>query len=280
MGIKSFIQNKPVSGYFILTFLISWSGAFLLVAGRLLHGESIPKMAGILMFPVMLLGPFASGIIFTYANGGRKAVYNLIGKLNPGRFPMHWYMALLIPPVAILIVLTLLSVTVSKEYTPNSFLLGFLFGIPAGILEETGWMGFAFPNMSRQRSALSNSILLGMIWGLWHLPVINFLGTASPHGSFWFPYFLSFVMVMTAMRVIMAWVYCNSGSVWLSRFMHISSTGFLVMLSPSPMTIQHEPLWYFAYSFVLWILVLLICSKWSKNLVGKMEDRVSLLADR
>jgi uncharacterized protein len=269
MGIKAFIQKKPVSFYFILTFLISWLGAFVLVANKLIHGVAIPKLDGILMFPIMLLGPFVSGIVLTSITGGKKALKDLAARLNPARVSKPWFLALLIPPAAILFILTFLSFTTSKVYTPNLFQLGFLFGIPAGLLEEIGWMGFAFPNMNQQRSAFSNSILLGMIWGLWHLPVINFLGTASPHESYLFLYFLSFVMVMTAIRVIIAWVYNSTQSLFLCQFMHISSTGFLVMLSPSPITIQQEPVWYFAYSIVLWVIVFIIVFRFGKNLVRK-----------
>ncbi|HCL82687.1 MAG TPA: hypothetical protein DIC22_01875 [Chitinophagaceae bacterium] len=281
MGTKALIRKDPVTVYFILTFLISWTGAFLLVAGKLIHHEPVSKLDGILMFPVMLLGPSCSGILLMYVTGGKKGLKDFCVRISPKKAPGKWYPALLIPPSAILLVLVLLSLTLSKEYAPNFFLIGFLFGIPAGILEETGWMGFAFPNMSKRRSALSNSMLLGLIWGLWHLPVINFLGTASPHGTWWFPYFLSFVLVMTAMRVIIAWVYCNTESVFLSQLMHISSTGFLVILSPSPMTVQHEPVWYVAYAIALWTCVLFITAKWSKNLVKKKkpENHRSLIYD-
>lgn len=272
MGAKTFIQKSPVAFYFTLTFLISWLGAFALVANKLIHGVPIPKLDGILMFPVMLLGPFGSGIILTGITGGRNSLRELFGRLNPARAPRRWFLALLIPPASILIILVFLSLIISKEYAPNFFPIGFLFGIPAGLFEEIGWMGFAFLNMNKKRSPFSNSILLGLIWGLWHLPVINFLGTASPHGSYWFLYFLSFVMVMTAMRVIIAWVYCNTRSLFLCQLMHISSTGFLVMLSPSPLTIQQEPFWYFAYSIVLWIIVFLIVSKFGKNLVKQVKQ--------
>ncbi len=273
MGAKTFIQKNPVVIYFVLTFLISWLGAFVLVANKLIHGDPIPKLDGILMFPVMLLGPLGSGIILTGITGGRKSLRELFGRMNPARAPGRWFLALLIPPVAILIVLTIFSMTISKVYTPNLFLIGFLFGIPAGLLEEIGWMGFAFTNMNKHRSSFYNSILIGLIWGLWHLPVINFLGTASPHGSYWFPYFLSFVMVMTPMRVIIAWIYSNTRSLFLCQFMHISSTGFLVMLSPSPLTIEQEPVWYFAYSMVLWAIVFFIVSRFGINLVKQGQQK-------
>jgi membrane protease YdiL (CAAX protease family) len=277
MGINAFIRKNPVRFYFTLTFLISWLGALALVANKLIHRVAIPKLDGILMFPIMLLGPFVSGIVLTGITGGKKALKDLAARLNPTRVSKSWFLALLIPPAAILFILTFLSITVSKVYTPNFFMMGFLFGIPAGLLEEIGWMGFAFPNMNQHRSAFSNSILLGLIWGLWHLPVVNFLGTASPHGSFLFLYFLSFVMVMTAMRVIIVWAYCNTRSLFLCQVMHISSTGFLVMLSPSPITIQQEPVWYFAYSIVLWVIVFTIVFRFGKNLVRKKAEEILLL---
>src|SRR5437764_1409563 len=67
------------------------------------------------------------------------------------------------------------------------------FGIPAGFLEEIGWTGYAFPNMCRRLSLLTAGILLGLLWGFGHLPVIDFLGTATAHGRYLFPYFLAFV---------------------------------------------------------------------------------------
>jgi len=274
MGIKAFILKKPITFYFVLTFLISWLGAFALVANKLIHKIAIPKLDGILMFPVMLLGPFVSGIVLTGITGGKKALKDLSARLNPTRVSKPWFLALLIPPSSILLILIFLSITTSKVYSPNFFQLGFLFGIPAGLLEEIGWMGFAFPNMNKNRSAFSSSILLGLIWGFWHLPVINFLGTASPHGTYLFLYFLSFVMVMTAMRVIIAWVYRNTQSVFLCQLMHISSTGFLVTLSPSPITIQQEPVWYFAYSMVLWVIVFFIVFWFGKNLVREKAEKL------
>jgi membrane protease YdiL (CAAX protease family) len=59
--------------------------------------------------------------------------------------------------------------------------MGILFGIPAGFLEGIGWMGYAFPKMRSQNNGLAPSILLGVLWALWHLLGINYLGTAIPH---------------------------------------------------------------------------------------------------
>jgi hypothetical protein len=66
------------------------------------------------------------------------------------RFPLRWYVALLIPPVFVLTVLLLLKIFVSPVYAPNRFWIGVLFGIPAGFFEEIGWMGFALSCLHRR----------------------------------------------------------------------------------------------------------------------------------
>jgi Type II CAAX prenyl endopeptidase Rce1-like len=103
---------------------------------------------------------------------------------------------------------------------PNFFLMGILFGVPAGYLEEIGWMGYAFPKMRLQSNALAASILLGLLWSIWHLPVIDYLGTATPHGAYWLPFFLAFTSVMTATRVLICWTIATQRACcWLSLYM-------------------------------------------------------------
>ena len=179
---ENFVARHPVGPYFLLTFTGSWMGAFAVAAPHLLRGEGVPKFAGLMMFPGMLLGPSAVGILLTrvvYGSSGLRDLYSRMGRV---RVPARWYAALLIPPVLVMSVLLGMKTFVSPVFASNRFLIGIWFGFVAGFFEEIGWMGYAFPKMRRTENALAPAILLGLLRGAWHIPVIDYLGISTPHG--------------------------------------------------------------------------------------------------
>jgi len=263
---EAIIRRYPVVTYFALTFLISWAGALAVTAPHLIRHQVLPQMTGILMFPVMLLGPSLAGIVLTKIVDGKSGLRVLFSQMFRAWVPLRWYTALLLPPLLVLTVLLILERFVSPVYAPNRFFMGILFGIPAGFLEEIGWMGYAFPKMRSESNGLVPSILLGLLWALWHLPVINYLGTATPHGAYWLPFFLAFSLAMTGMRVLIAWIYTNTKSVLLVQLMHVSSTGSLVLFSAARVTAAQEAMWYALYGTALWIAVGIVVKTFGRRL--------------
>jgi len=272
------IRRHPVAAYFALTFIISWTGALAVAASHLIRHEPLSEMTGILMFPVMLLGPSFAGIVLTRVVDGKNGLGVLVSQMFRARVPLAWYAALLIPPALVLTVLVFLERFVSPAYAPNRFFLGVLFGIPAGFLEEIGWTGFAFPKMCSPSSGLAPSILLGLMWSLWHLPAINYLGAAAPHGVYRLRFFLAFSLAMTAMRVLIAWIYRNTQSVLLAQLMHVSSTGSLVVFGAAGVTAGQEALWYALYGAVLWVGVGIVVKTFGRRL--GLHDSISRAPDR
>jgi membrane protease YdiL (CAAX protease family) len=151
-----------------------------------------------------------------------------------------------------------MKIFVSLIFTSGRFLMGIAFGIPAGFFEEIGWTGYAFPKIARTMTPFAASILVGLPWGLWHLPVIDFLGTATPHGRYLLPYFLAFIAVLSAMRVRIGWIDTNTRSILLAQCMHASSTGAVVVLSPPRVNAAQEALWYAIYAAALWVAVVVV----------------------
>lgn len=263
---RPIITRYPVASYFAATFAISWLGAFAVAAPHFVRHEPLPRMTGILMFPAMLIGPSLSGIVLKRIVDGKRGLRELFVAMFRAPASASWYGALLVPPFLVLTVLLLLERFVSAVYAPNRFFLGILFGIPAGFLEEIGWTGYVFPKMRSEGNGLAPSILLGLMWSLWHLPVVNYLGTVTPHGVYWLPFFLAFSLAMTPMRVLIAWIYTNTKSVLLAQLMHVSSTASLVIFSAPRVNGGQEAMWYALYGTALWVVVAIVVKAFGRRL--------------
>jgi len=261
------LERHPLVAYWVITFAISWAGALVVAAPGLIRGAGISNTTGMVMFPAMLLGPLVSGILMSRVTGGSEGTKDLWRRIRRWRVGLGWYRALLIPPATVLLILFLLEGLVSRSFRPNHFWIGVAFGVPAGLCEEIGWTGFAFPQMRAQQSALGAAVWLGVLWGLWHLPVINFLGAAAPHRQYWFAFFLAFTFAMAAMRVLIAWIYTGTNSVLLAQLMHISSTAALVIFSP-PVSPLREAMWYALYGCLLWLMVGIVVAATGRQLGG------------
>ena len=82
--------------------------------------------------------------------------------------------------------------------------------------EEIGWRGYALPRMANRMGLGPSSLLLGVLWSVWHLPVF-FLPGADKFGQS-FPVYL---IGTTTLSVAMAWLYANTrGSVLMTMLMH------------------------------------------------------------
>ncbi len=116
------------------------------------------------------------------------------------------------------------------------------------------------------RRAFRAALILGILWGLCNAPVVDFLGAASPQGTSWLPFLLAFVALVTAMRILIAWIYVNTESVLLTQLMHASSTGCLVILSSMHVSPAQEALWYAIYAALRWGLVAIVTTFFGKEL--------------
>ena len=258
MQAKAIVSRHPILSYFVMTYLISWGGALLVALPTLARGQHLSQLMGLISFPIMLLGPSVSGITLTAVLDGRRGLRDLFSRMGRWRVGARWYLVLLIPPSLILFELVFLRTLLSPVYTPHLDPLGLVYGVVPGFVEEIGWSGFLFPRLRAQIDSLPASLVLGVLWGCWHLPVIDYLGAAYPHGAYWLPFAVAFITAMTAMRVIIGWVYCNTGSILLPQLLHASSTASLVLFSPIPILPAQETLWYAVYAGLLWIVVAVI----------------------
>ena len=87
--------------------------------------------------------------------------------------------------------------------------------------EELGWRGMLFPTLSELMSERAAAIVSGVIWGVWHAPIIA-MGHNYGMGYLGFPVLgiLSMVVMCVALAVILSWLRLRSGSVWPCALFH------------------------------------------------------------
>ncbi len=249
-----FIQDRPVGVFFLVAFAIAWLGSFFVAGPKFFRGEVIEPLDIGMMGLAMLAAPILSGILIAFIVDGKRGIGDMFIRMKIWRVG-KWYLTLLIFPVLILVVSLLLSATVSPEFAPVFLIGNIMLGISAGFIEETGWMGFAFPKMRERHGLIRAGVYLGLIHGLWHFAVW-FLMQSSDLGVYWYPYFIAFVAFLVALRVIMVWAYSHTNSLLLSQLIHASSTGFLAVLHPDYIEPVNWVIFYSVYAVVLWVVAL------------------------
>lgn len=235
---RGFNQRRLLTVYFILTFAISW-GAILILAGP----DGIPATPdqAVMLGMAMLIGPTVAGILLTGIASGKGGYHDLLSRLVRGRVGIRWYaMALLIAPLTTAVVVLVLWLF-SSDFTPsistsddkaNLVIMGFVAGLMVGIFEELGWTGFAIPMMLRRYSILSTGLIVGLLWGAWHL--LLFWESDSFFGVFPFALLIARLFFwLPAYRILMVWVYDRTHSLFVVILMHMSLVATLQIIDPS-----------------------------------------------
>lgn len=83
-----------------------------------------------------------------------------------------------------------------------------LWTLTYGFGEEIGWRGFALPRMQKRWNALSASLILGLLWSLWHVPAFFYLENYVKMGVGIFPVFI--IGVLTG-SIVLTWLYNSTG---------------------------------------------------------------------
>ena len=100
--------------------------------------------------------------------------------------------------------------------TFQAFIVTFLLSVIKGPMEEFGWRGFALPLFQRKFAPIWASIIIGLIWGFWHLPAFFLSGTQQSAWSF-----TPFLAGTIAISLIMTSLYnASRGSIFLAALMH------------------------------------------------------------
>jgi membrane protease YdiL (CAAX protease family) len=222
------LPRSPTGGpsllaFFLLTYLVSWS---LFIGGAALSGapalpSASPSGLGGL---VIILGVFAPSLValaLTAGARGRAGAAALLKQVIPKRVAAQWYVFAIVFMAAIKLGAALLHRLTTGKWPAFGgaplFLmaLSLLFSTPMQAGEEIGWRGFALPRLADRVGLARASVLLGVIWAFWHLPFFFIPVSDTFHQSF--PVYL---LQVTALSVVIAWLYWRTESLFLVMLLH------------------------------------------------------------
>lgn len=233
---RKFVKHYPLFFFFALAYGYSWAFWLILIACSSLFNIRYDMYAWPLFWLTGLWGPSLSAIILTGLQSGKMGVRALLSSLVRWRVGLIWYLfALLAIPASKLLVFALTVVLGSSIFDPArlldltgllpAFLFFLVYGAP--LQEELGWRGYALPRLQERWGALMGSLLLGILWILWHLPLFWLPG--SPYESAvqsqpFLPFFLNFAAYVLPSTFLFTWLYNNArGSVFLCLLLHAAN---------------------------------------------------------
>ncbi len=207
-----------------LLFALTFIGALPLVVGGMdlnnLPGSS-PRLplatAGIIL---TAYAPSLAALLVASRSGGVRA---LLRQVKTWRVGVYWYALVLAGPFVLILSADLIYVAFGGA-PPRSWLifptsLAFIGPLVAGSLgEELGWRGFAQPRLQPRYGALGASIVIGIIWGTWHLwPAI----TVAGFSDLTTPDLVQTYIRLISTAIIYAWIYnSTNGSLFLVMVAH------------------------------------------------------------
>jgi membrane protease YdiL (CAAX protease family) len=119
----------------------------------------------------------------------------------------------------------------------------------SALCEQVGWMGYAFEPMCNRWGIIKSTILLGLIWGLWHLPLYIFSIQELEM-------IVAQVLAVVALRVLLVWLYSNTGkSLFIVILFHAV---YNVCMAVFPVN-------FVGNSIIMSISAVLILYFWSRN---------------
>ena len=227
-------RRNPVMAYFIITFLISWFG--IILASFSMGMPTTEKQFGedgpLALMP-LLIGPAVVGLFMTGIVYGKTGFINLKKRFLNWKIGIYPYIiSFLALPIMLFVILFVLSrfsadfipKIINEEYKMSFVITGLIMGFAGGgILEETGWTGFALPALRKQFGVFNSGLILGLVWAVWHfLPVYWGSGDAYGHinWSLFLPGLFCHYTVLVSYRILMVWMHEKTGSMIPVVIMH------------------------------------------------------------
>jgi membrane protease YdiL (CAAX protease family) len=229
--------------FFILTYGISWPLWALVIAvggnakttwlfAPYVIGGFGPSIAGIIMVYRRLMAEerrffWKSLVSFRSISAGSYLfIFLLVPVVFSGSFLADWLIAGATPDFSIL-----QSIGRSPVQIIPILIIGLFFG---SLSEELGWRGFALDQIQARRNPLLSSVILGLLWFCWHLPLFFMNGTTQHEWGLGSIGFFGFFLFVISFAIMITLLYNRNGRSLLSAVLVHAAYNFTANLVPLP----------------------------------------------
>lgn len=239
-----------------LTFGLCWFGWFSIY----FYESSSETAFNRFIYGLPVIGLPISTISLIAIQDGKDGLNLLIKRSLMFKISWKWYLVILIP-----ILFSAVSTFMSKFFYEFSVLyhfnidrlLGFIvIALVVLLLEEIGWRGYLLPRLQGNFTALKSSIILGVVWGIWHLP----LWLLEPERIYFEPAWIAFICFVAHSifgSIFYTFLFNSTkGSILLVSLYHAAGNVFILITPPDRLMNLDTWFIYFApYLFIsLWVI--------------------------
>jgi membrane protease YdiL (CAAX protease family) len=246
--LRSAVKRFSVPLFFIFAYAISWTcwlftnrlfvdyEDVLQGAKSILLVSEIPLAFRIGILPAILMstyGPAISAIILTALMSGKAGLREFFGRIVRWRIGIRFYLAVTLLPLALHLLPYGVAWLLGGElpsFAPISLMaaLGIFISnfLRSGGQEELGFRGFAQPRLREKFGAIGTSVIIGVLWFLWHFPLYIWISGTSQYGIS----LVNGVIWQVAATFLFTWVYDRTDSILIHMLLHASINSIGVLL--------------------------------------------------
>jgi len=249
----------PVALFALLAIALSWALWFPIIASQ--HGWIDVKIP---VMPWGSFGPALAAILLSLRSGSVRELLRPILRFRARG--LDYAIAVLSPMLALVIAAAVEFFARGKApefanldklwMAPILWVVILIIGGPLG--EEIGWRGFALPRLLARIGPLGSSLVIAVMWLVWHLPLFWLEGAAQEGGSI-----ALFSLTVLAFSIVFTWFWIRTkGSLWLAMLIHTSINFSSVGLPAIVPSLETETYFTPVFTSILCACALAIALRW------------------